>query len=486
MKKKVWLWLPFVFIAVFSVLFLYRNIFVFEPTFEELQTDMQELLPGGVTLLTQDEQNRLSMWDFDQDEIREGVVFYEYPQSKQKEMMILKKEVFGYEVTKVPLPSKDKMKQVKIQDVNGDKRPEIAVVQEQEKEANQRTDFDELPKPKQQVTLFEVDFDSKTVVKKIDQLEGAFVFASDLDKDQKMDIVVFQLTNSDDNPMVDEQTTYLQKTLVHLYQAEGQKLVLKQTIDLGLQNDIEPYYGKLRKDGTEGFIVSQVVGAHSQEFSVLVMEQGKLKNVVKDNNVIINVYPHLVMDVNQDGILDVPYLKPDTKSSYGDLPMVEMRFIREWKNLNEQNQFVTVEKSIGYQGLEWILPKRLWKSPLFVFDANHIIAMGVSATNVGDEFAPGLVEILVVKKARLQDLRKYGKLEVLQEYKDFVFVGVMLHEKELENLSPEDAASIKKNAPSVEELRKNLVLWPKEDLDRALSNLEKVLEENPQQNPFEP
>ncbi|WP_044642068.1 hypothetical protein [Risungbinella massiliensis] len=476
MMKKIILFAPFVVILIFGLLIAFTNLFIFEPTYMDLQKDAQEFIPRGAKILTHEEGKNLAMWDMDEDQIQEGIVVYEHPKTKQREVLILKKKVIGYDVTKFPISGKDPVKETFFQDVTGDRKPEL-VMREQKPQGEEGTEETQ-PEMNQseRLVVYQVQTnpkEDKFQVVTLGELQGEQVLLTDLDNNGINEAIVIEQQK-------DAESYGERNFIAKLYQSKQNRLELVQTMDLGMSNWLTVYYSPLDKTGRKGLILDKQVGVHSQTFSLIVMKDGQLVDTAQDQGhavEIYNNYPKSPMDINKDGILDIPFGKPDHRSSILPLSNAEMRYIYEWQNFIADNRLVEVSRSISGHGFDWIVPEQ-WKNismDVVDFDTSRSLGTSLIPSNLDEgPSSPFLVIVSVLKKA---DLDKYQKKEnntlVLDEFEDFVFVGHYQEEKNMDHYP-----NTKKIIIDQAELKKNIVLWEEEELKQALGRFDEMLELN--------
>lgn len=474
MKKKVLLLAPFVLIGISILLFVYRNIFVVEPTFAELQQDAKGFIPSGVTMLTQDQQQNLSMWDLDGDQLKEGIAVYEYPNTKQKEILVMKKKIIGYEVIKTPIYIQDEIKEVRIQDMSGDKVPEITIIQQADALSDKPED-----KPLQKASIYQFEStSSQSTLQNKSFVEGTYIFVTDFDRNKIGEIIVFEMKY----PTGDTSNFQPGVAKAKLYEFNKTTLALKQTLDLGKPQDIKPHFGKIDKQGRYGFIIDKVETPVTQVFSFIVMENGKLVDVYEKerafNLLLMNRGFKSMLDIDRDDILDIPILsepKSDADAPYynGTAPIVT------WVNLTPDNRIEEKARSIIGYGYDWIIPEE-WKDITLI---NHSIGAptyGESCLNVQNEKVL-LTCIYLTKKEDIQWLIDYIEdLHIIEEFNGYVIAGYLRDLGEVDKDFPKTQKAIKEN-PS---LKGRVVFWEKEKIDQALKDFEEDLKRNAKLNPY--
>lgn len=150
-----------------------------------------------------------------------------------------------------------------------------------------------------------------------------------------------------------------------LYEYHDRQLSKQTALDLdGAINGYAQVVTGRVSEQRQGIVIVADIGAHSSYTSMLIKEQGQLKDVLNPdplNPEFYNAQTTLSEDVNGDGILEIDRMKepPGTE----DLPYAEMPFIHEWLQWGEggklqpvMNSFYNFESSYRFD-----LPER-WTS----------------------------------------------------------------------------------------------------------------------------
>ncbi|GIP34425.1 VCBS repeat-containing protein [Paenibacillus sp. J2TS4] len=144
----------------------------------------------------------------------------------------------------------------------------------------------------------------------------------DLNNDQVSEVVLIQL---------DRNESIAKAELYHYLEGK-----LRPADRIALDGTINGYTQILLGNATEsrkGVFIDAGVGAHSSTTTLLVMEEGRLRDVfggakAKDGGGIYNPYTVMSEDINQDGIIEIDLMRqpPGTE----ELPMVAVPWIHSW------------------------------------------------------------------------------------------------------------------------------------------------------------
>jgi len=132
-----------------------------------------------------------------------------------------------------------------------------------------------------------------------------------------------------------------------LYEFDDHQLVKQMALDLGgsINGYAQVVTGKVNEE-RQGVVIVADTGAHSSFTSMLIEEQGQLKDVLNANPLIpefFNAQTTVGEDVNGDGILEVDRMKepPGTE----DVPYSDMPFIHEWVQWTTKGKLQTIMNS---------------------------------------------------------------------------------------------------------------------------------------------
>ncbi|WP_044642071.1 hypothetical protein [Risungbinella massiliensis] len=475
MKKKFVLLAPFIVIAICAVLFVYRNIFVIEPAFAELQEDAKEFIPSGVRMLAQDPEQNLSMWDLDGDQKKEGIAVYEYPATKQKEILVMKKKVIGYEVTKTPVNVQDEVKEVKVQDLSGDKIPEITLIRESRQEGMQPPYFRD--KVSQNAFILTMNPKSPTLgFQQIAYVKGTTIFQTDLDHNQIEELVVLEMTSYPEYEDGDYQPG---KAKAKLLQLKDNQLTTIQEIDLGELNAIYSHLGKIDSSGRKGIVVAKPYG-NDQEvddrgaYNVLVMQDGKLMDLLETTSFRIdNISFKDMLDINKDDILDIPVFTYE-----GTGPKFEFTTpIVHWYNFTADNQRIKVAESVTGLGFDWVIPSS-WENLALKQHRDATSTYFGSCLTIN----PEKIEMMCLYITKKQDISYFSEYEyhVLDTYQDYIVIGYMNQlDASIANNYPQTNKVLKEQL----NLKNQMLLWGESERKIAMKTFEEILKHSAIMNP---
>lgn len=168
-----------------------------------------------------------------------------------------------------------------------------------------------------------------------DKLNYSELVIDDLDEDGKMELVLFQ---RDSDKL---------EASAQLYTSgpDGLKKRDQLALDGGINGYSQVVTG-LAGDGRRGIFAEMGVGAHSSQTSLILLENGKLKDGLNDRPdqpIWFNPYSVLSQDINGDGIIEAVLQKESVVS--GETPLAEMEWIYEWYQWRESGEPARVQET---------------------------------------------------------------------------------------------------------------------------------------------
>lgn len=157
----------------------------------------------------------------------------------------------------------------------------------------------------------------------------------------------------------------LMSAKAELYKYEDGRIRLsdEHILDGGANGYIQVLFGKATESRNGVFINAQV-GAHSSFTTLLVKENGELKDVFEDTKGFMMLNPYGVMhrDINQDGVIELAMLYEPP--AIGPLPLVEVPWIHRWHQWDGQEGLNLVyENYYDYgAGFRFDFPADWWGS----------------------------------------------------------------------------------------------------------------------------
>lgn len=206
-----------------------------------------------------------------------------------------------------------------------------------------------------------------------------------------------------------------------LYDFQDGQLVKQTALDLdgAINGYAQVVTGKVNGE-RQGIVIVADIGAHSSYTSMLIKEQGQLKDVLNAdplNPEFFNAQTTLSEDVNGDGILEIDRMKepPGTE----DIPYSDMPFIHEWIQWTPQGKLQPVMDSFYdfENNYRFDLPVR-W--------TNQVTLQYTGDNNEGISFRPlrnpeiSLLEIKMVPMS--------GKSQEIEKWKNAGYQFVSLRE----------------------------------------------------------
>ncbi|WP_427339889.1 hypothetical protein [Caloranaerobacter sp. DY30410] len=151
----------------------------------------------------------------------------------------------------------------------------------------------------------------------------------DLDNDKKSEIFLVKL-NKNEIKAKGELYKYVDKEI---------KLVDEVKMDGAIGGHYSTKVGMASKD-KKGIFLDATVGAHSSITELIVMENGKLKNVFYDEETetvdkTFRSYGAISEDIDDDGIIEIPLLREPI--TYEDASMAEIPWITSWYKWDGKN-----------------------------------------------------------------------------------------------------------------------------------------------------
>lgn len=158
----------------------------------------------------------------------------------------------------------------------------------------------------------------------------------DLDNDGVSEIVLFQF----------DRTEHVSKAELYRF-IEGK---LRPSDRLALDGTINGYSQILLGNATEsrkGIFIDAGVGAHSSQTTLLVVEDGRLRNVFAGRGrapeAIFNPYTVTSEDINNDGIIEIDLMKQPVGTE--EMPLVSIPWIHSWHQWDGQESLKWVRDS---------------------------------------------------------------------------------------------------------------------------------------------
>ncbi|MCJ8012508.1 VCBS repeat-containing protein [Paenibacillus sp. KQZ6P-2] len=337
MVKRYWIYIP---AAFFLLLLLSGCSFISDPVLmmktpelpaekESLRSIVMANLPEDASLIRSNEENDTNVIhfvDLDNDGVNEAVVFYETPDQTIGIHGMIFRKTTGTWVKQITFDGAGKvLESLYFKDMTNDGRVDIVAGYSIGNEETQNY-------------VFIYSYTGKTVERVLEHPYTNFVI-SDMNKDHVNDLTIVELKHGESNFI----TTFQYE--------DGSFLELDK---LEMKPYIYDYYnvvaGKVYVDpegnSVEGIVLDATLSnvGEASFTTVIVMEDGKLKSVLPNQDQTYRNYRVYSEDINNDGIIEIPLLNPPIGWSY-------------FKNQDEIPYFCSYYQWDGKSGLKFVAEK---------------------------------------------------------------------------------------------------------------------------------
>jgi hypothetical protein len=253
--------------------------------------------------------------NLDGDQQVEGIGLFK--QQQRVGLVVIKQEGEQWKQIDQQTFAEEELQLAGVGELTGDQATEVVLSVKKANETEAQTKVFQLKQKKLKVML--------------EQNTTAAVF-DDLDQDRRTDLILFRNLDMYQSEAV-------------LYRAEKQKLKEKQVLPLeGFLEMSMVTVGQVQK-GRKGFVADMTIGAHGGKASLFYLEKGKLQDAfygILDNRQNFRLYNVKSKDINQDGIIDIPFTERVENSE--NLANAEKPIVYRWYHWGQNNQLELIHQ----------------------------------------------------------------------------------------------------------------------------------------------